>query len=249
MSYILDALKRSEQERRQAEAPVATAAVAPPPVSNRPWLARLALLTVLANLAALAWLFWPSQPPLEEVPAARVMAPPPDENASLAQLSGSGRPAQQPPARPATTPDSAPAAAAVPAPQAREPDVPPAASPRAEAPPASPATARSPRVVIADAPLTADTDPAAPTAAPESPAQPAEVPLLESLPAALRGQLPPLNVNIHVFAEQPQSRFVVIDMRRFREGDSLPGGYRLRSIAPQGLVLEHQGQVFLMTVR
>jgi Type II secretion system protein B len=49
-----------------------------------------------------------------------------------------------------------------------------------------------------------------------------------------------------MYAPQPQDRFVMINMHKLREGDSLPEGVHVNSITPDGAVLSFNGQTFLL---
>lgn len=220
MSYILDALKRSEQERERAEVPMQTAVAlgSAPAEPRRGWSAPVAALIVAVNLAVLGWLGW--QRLGEEQSAAPTAAAPvvtARSNSSLAHLAGSDRNAPI---------LSAPASAAA--------EAAPANAPVALQP--IPQTA--PAVTVAAAPLQ-------PTPAPSA----AEAPLLAQLPEGVRRSVPPLNVGVHVFSEQAANRFVLVDMKRFGEGSELPNGLRIERITPRGLVLNHQGQRFQLVVR
>lgn len=210
MSYILDALKRSEQERQRSEVPMQTAvALEPPPASRRAWPLWVAAGVVAANLLVLGMLLWQRQPARAPSPAPSAAAAPsrPQEPASLAALSGSDR-----------------------------------ALPMLAAPPREPV--QQPVRERAKAP---GTPPAVVAAVPPAPA--AHVPELAELPEDVRRGIPPVPVNIHVYAEQPAGRFVLVDMKRYGEGSALPSGVRIERITPRGLILTHQGQRFQLTVR
>lgn len=58
--------------------------------------------------------------------------------------------------------------------------------------------------------------------------------------------LPPLHLDMHVFADRPRDRFVLINMHRLGEGDTLPGGVHVDAIRPDGVVLSYQGTQFLL---
>ncbi|MFZ1868623.1 MAG: general secretion pathway protein GspB, partial [Steroidobacteraceae bacterium] len=58
--------------------------------------------------------------------------------------------------------------------------------------------------------------------------------------------LPALHLDMHVYAERPRDRFVLINMHRLGEGDSLPGGVHVDAIRPDGVVLRYQGTQFLL---
>ena len=64
--------------------------------------------------------------------------------------------------------------------------------------------------------------------------------------AAATTQLPQLRLDLHVFAPAPQDRFVMINMHRLREGDTLPEGVHVDSITPDGAVLSYNGSKFLL---
>lgn len=51
-----------------------------------------------------------------------------------------------------------------------------------------------------------------------------------------------LNLNVHVYDEDPDKRFVMIDYRKYEEGDATPGGIRIESITPHGLVVTQRGR-------
>jgi general secretion pathway protein B len=76
-----------------------------------------------------------------------------------------------------------------------------------------------------------------------------KVPTVAELPDSVRAQLPQTNINVHVYTEQPNGRFVLIDLRRYTEGSALPNGLRLERITPNGVVLNFQGHSFLIEVR
>jgi len=72
------------------------------------------------------------------------------------------------------------------------------------------------------------------------------VPLYQDLTSTPGTQLPQLRLDLHVFAARPEERFVLINMHRLREGDTLPEGVRVDSITPEGAVLSFNGSKFLL---
>ena len=58
--------------------------------------------------------------------------------------------------------------------------------------------------------------------------------------------MPALRVDLHVYAAKPEERFVLINMHRLHEGDSLPEGVRVESITPEGVVVSYQGAKFIL---
>jgi general secretion pathway protein B len=77
------------------------------------------------------------------------------------------------------------------------------------------------------------------------PPPPPAVPLIWELPPGVRQSLPRLAIAMHVYAEDPQRRFVILNEQRLVEGEST-GGVSVREIRRDGVVLEAQGQRFLL---
>lgn len=57
-----------------------------------------------------------------------------------------------------------------------------------------------------------------------------------------------LSLDIHVYSERPARRFVVINGRRYQQGDRLVEGPLLRRIDPDGVWLDHRGRQWSLTV-
>jgi general secretion pathway protein B len=83
----------------------------------------------------------------------------------------------------------------------------------------------------------------------EKPAAPVPPPASASaqpyyeLPFSVRKDLPPLRLNMHVYAADATQRFVILNNSRMAEGDS-QDDLALREIRPDGVVLEFRGQRF-----
>jgi len=58
--------------------------------------------------------------------------------------------------------------------------------------------------------------------------------------------VPPLHLELHAFSAQPRDRFVFINGRKYKEGDTLAEGPQLVAIAPTGAVLTHAGRRFIL---
>lgn len=194
-------------------------------------------------------------------PAAEV-APPPAQPAAptRAVSAGPDRPPAAPPrAEPPTAIDGPAPAAATPGDPAfrsveRESVVLPAGAQLPGAGDAAPAAAarRAPVDPAATMRPLAPTDPAT-TAAPVAASPAVEpvaaadaLPALRDLSADERAALPPLKLSMHVFAEQPAGRFVLIDGRRYTEGMAVTEGLVLHEIRRDGIVLELRGRRFLL---
>jgi general secretion pathway protein B len=236
MSFILDALKKSESDRQRQNGPALFEVRVAPPRTRLPlWAIAIALLLVV-NLGVALWMLLRHQShvtgPAEAPPAAA---------------------AASAPVLPGTTPLPVVAASAPAAPGT----APPAPVPAAAAPPATAPAAPAAAVAAADArgaPEPANAEDYAP--AQEQSASGAGnhvrrgtasgVPLYQDLTTASGTQLPQLRLDLHVFAARPEDRFVLINMHKLREGDTLPEGVRVDSITPEGAVLSFNGSKFLL---
>lgn len=78
---------------------------------------------------------------------------------------------------------------------------------------------------------------------------PEPVPLLETLPAGARRAIPALNLDIHIHSADPAKRFVVINGRRYREGERLGEGPVLEAVTRDGAILRQGSQRFRLSVR
>jgi general secretion pathway protein B len=252
MSLILEALRKSEAERRRGQAPDLHAEL-PPLAAARPkripaWLGVGAAVVVLAG--AVWWLSSPRAPQVAETPA------------PLA-----AKPTQ--PLEPVVDPTFPPVERIEPAPVARMPVTPEPAEPiepagRTPAPPmptavpirTSPAASATTGTGSA-APVagTTATDPAA-QPAPPTPKRPsasvtgrtAVPPSVAELPAAERGQLPELKLTMHMWDQQPGQRFIILDGNRYGEGDRV-GAAVISRIDPDGVILELNGRAVRLPLR
>jgi hypothetical protein len=80
------------------------------------------------------------------------------------------------------------------------------------------------------------------TQAPAAPKQQSE------LPDGFVENLPTLNIDIHSFDEQSHLSYVLINMKKYREGEYLKEGPLLSEIVREGVVLEHMGERFILPI-
>ncbi len=216
MSFILDALKKSDSERQQQAGPARFEVRRAAPRSGLPlWAIALGAL-LLVNIVALGWFVTRSRTPA---------------------------------AAPSPT-------AVVPAPPASAPTA--TAPPLVTAPPLATAAVLPPQHSLPPAPAAdeaenpADYEEALPegsAAAPRLPAAEPErdfAPTIEKLPASLSSQLPQLHLDMLVYATRAADRFVLVNMKRLREGESTHDGVRVEAITPTGVVMSFRGTRFLL---
>jgi general secretion pathway protein B len=208
MSFILDALKKSDSERQRQMGPALFEVRSATPRGGLPaWAWALGLLLIV-NIVALVWFVTRSRPAAPATPIAMAATVPP-----IAPV----------PAAPAPV---------TPAPVAQAPVLPPPHA--AESPP-----------VAEDAGNPADYEEALPERnAPAATAAGDMVPTIEQLPASIGNQLPPLHLDMHVYATRPADRFVLVNMQRLREGDATREGARVERITPTGVVMAFRGTRF-----
>jgi general secretion pathway protein B len=244
MSFILDALKKSESDRQRQGGPALfEVKVARPRHALPPWAISIAVL-LAANIAIVALFLGVhrSTPGTMRAPA---HAPGEPARPAVVAMStpAAASPAEAPAPRsvvtaaPPAAPPAAPAAAPAPAPAAQ-----------------SPAAAQSAAAEEAPAAASSNPDDFAPAAEPPvsgglgrvKRATDAGVPLYQQLAATPGSRVPQLRLDLHAYAERAEDRWVLVNMHRLREGDSLEGVHVDR-ITPDGAVLSYQGSQFLLT--
>jgi general secretion pathway protein B len=72
------------------------------------------------------------------------------------------------------------------------------------------------------------------------------LPTVDQLAPQATAGLPPLNLDLHVYTVDTASRFVMIGGHRYREGDALESGPLVEQITPEGVVLNYRGNRFLL---
>jgi general secretion pathway protein B len=205
MSFILDALKKSEAERQQQS----SAEFAGVPTSSGTtrvprWLWVLALLLAINLIVLLGLLFRPEARPtgLPTTTVTETRAPAVDAPDFAEQVAAAKRnvPTRQEAvvAEAETSPPVAPAA--------------------------------TPGVVYSTAPQNSTS-----------------LPTIHEVIANGTVMLPDLHLDIHVYSDIPEDRFVFINMSKQRENSQLTEGPVVKEILPEGVILEYQGTSFLLT--
>ena len=245
MSYILEALKKSEAERQPEPdtTPVSFSPGAPatPPRRDARWIA----LILVINAVILVWLFFPSDLTGErelgdDLPDPVVQAddsPPAQENYTyqppasthVPQYAERRAPAAPAATRAATTTDST-------------------ASPAGEEIVITPDTRRQ---NLARAERAASTAPPVEAPTPE-PATEAEYPdesviSIDDLPARDRADFPQLRFSTHVFASDADLRAMVVNGRRLTEGARFEE-MTLHRITETGAIFDYRGHLVAVSV-
>lgn len=245
MSFILDALRKSDAERQRAATPgLADIRYARRPTRRSLWLPLLAVALV-ANLAVMGvqWLRRPAAAPAAVPDAA---APVPTAPVAVAPAPVVPR-APAPAVRPLASETEA---VAEPGPEAAA-DVPPLDGDLApaelaalELPVEEPAVVPAP-VAAAPAPVPAAPPPAAASRIRDTPL----LPTADQLIAAGTLKVPTLNLDLHVYNDDPARRFVILNGGRYREGATLREGPTVAEITSDGVILDNQGTRFIVRPR
>jgi general secretion pathway protein B len=253
MSYILDALRKSDQLRRRNAAPTLLLGQVPAAAPKQPALLSYGVLALVLLGAGIAigWLRpWQTD---KVVPAPMVgIAKPPEPSLSP-------RPTLPPDTAPLPAPElrpqnSAPATQAVPVPAPAQVSTPAAASvhPRAtatvkgerqsderqSAPPKAAAGVSTKAAAPVQEPALSSTRGA--TGAAPVPS----VMTMAELPLAIQQELPAMSVSVHAYSGKPADRLVGINSRLLHEGENVAPGLVLEQITPDGMILSYKGYTF-----
>jgi|HigsolmetaAR202D_1030399.scaffolds.fasta_scaffold00825_6 general secretion pathway protein B len=256
MSFILDALKKSENERQRNIGPSLAEIQVRHAQSERPWWAVVVAGLLVLNLGVLLIVLMrdpapstPAMPIPEQQPVSAVPQPQPVTAPSPAATQQAG-----------VQPGPAPYAVA-PAPTRASPAVrslaevadPAPYEPYEDEPPYNPALAGAarvpdrPPVVQPMNPSTAAATTGQTTfpAARPAPADDVMLPTHASL-VANGVALPDMRLDIHVYHSNPRERFVFVNMRKYVEGQVVSEGPLLERITTEGAVFSYNGQRFLV---
>jgi hypothetical protein len=229
MSYILDALKKSEQERgvREMLAPTNSAGTLAAPLNRRWWPVILALLLVIVALLVLLR-FWAH----DGVPAKPVAAQASAETieprtavtggVELSELGHVDRSDVRDLAEQAGFLSGKRKKKSMSKPKSRK---------------ATPEVATT-AVAVAEPTMDDFTQEEAPEV------DPADLPFLRQMPEAFREGVPEMVVNVHLYSANEAENLVYINDRHVRKGDRIEGGVKLKAIVHDGVVLDHGGTKF-----
>jgi general secretion pathway protein B len=217
MSFILDALRKSELERQRQSSP----GIAEFPFARQDRRLPIALIAigVLFALNVGVVLFFMLR---DSTPSAAPPAMPAPASVASSMTSG-------PASAPDRSPASAPGIAYAPGENFTENPAEEFGEP-ATLPPDAPDPTLLPDAPVEGSGVTYSEAPPAP---------------INTLPANTAG-LPELSVDLHIFAEEPAKRAVFINGRRYVQGARIAEGPVVEEITREGAVLSHRGRRFLL---
>ena len=225
MSFILDALRKSDAERQRAVAPgLSEVRYAARRSRRNIWLPILvAVLAVNVVFMGVQWFGRAGVRPAPEVAASGPAA------------------AGQPVAAPAPAVEPEPEPATDIRPLAREAEV------------GEPLLEPAVDGELANLPVAqeegAEQAASAPTPKPSRILAGDDLPTAEQLIGSGALNIPILNLDLHVYSEKVAKRFVVINTRKYKEGGQLTEGPTVESITRDGVILASQGRRFTLSRR
>lgn len=75
------------------------------------------------------------------------------------------------------------------------------------------------------------------------------IPTLYELPFAARRALPEITVTMHMFSDDPERRFALINGVRVQDGQALDGGVEVVRVLPNGVQVRFESTEFILPVR
>jgi general secretion pathway protein B len=267
MSFILDALKKSETDRQRQNQPAMFEVKVAPPKARFPlWAIGLGLLLGINLLVLVGMLMRQGTAERAATQAAATVA-------TVEPAAGGSPPAQAPAVMAPTvstttlapgqqqvatvtvtvpTGSVAPNVVVAPTPgQATDPGL----TAGVIAPSGAPPLVEEPVLSGDGEPIAPDYNPADYAPAVSAATQPSRtrpassgggLPTRDDVVTSGGPQIPAMRLDLHVYAQNAAERFVFLNMRKLREGESLPDGTRVESITPTGAVVSYRGTRFTL---
>jgi general secretion pathway protein B len=219
VSYILDALRKSEMQRQHGAAPTLQTTHIAPHANGRPayWIYGVLATLLIGAGMAIGWLR-----PWQAVELAPIAEP------VAATAPGPAQPGI------AITPP-------LPAQSVLTPETSVPAAVRAKPHPSpSGAAAHVKKEMAVRSPDVRPTDAAGEArSAPEH-----KVLTMSELPPAIQQEIPPMTISVHAYSPHSADRMVDINDRLLREGGTVPPGLKLDEITPDGMIFSYKGYRF-----
>jgi general secretion pathway protein B len=240
MSYILDALRKSDQQRQRGSTPTLLTVQATVTDPKRPKVLLNGVLAAVLICAGIAvgwlrpWQTKQAAPAAEPIvstapaPSTRLAAPTPPFGSP--ELSGQAE-RDLPTDQSNSAAQAAPRSAGTATPQ----DTPAHAHDEPPTPSSQPDTGMQ----VPD-----NTAPAGTAAEAEK-----RVVTLNELPPSVQREIPSLSISFHAYSNNPKERRVMINGSMVKQGEPLAPGLSLAQITPDGVILDYKGYRFQQGVR
>lgn len=257
MSYILDALRKSEQQRQATQPDDVTDRILITPPPSKPTSTKWIILLVTTNLLLASYFYWyfsqtkTKQPNLDiQIDTKRPnqlnqpvekLTPSPESTA----LNQTGYPTEN------TSPDTGQTESSLPSLSQLVQNKKMAGNQR---PNVKPTPEKKPLIVKKEASPRAIETQTRELEAQQTIAFEATPSLkktskqgisdINDLPYEIRNQLPNLAINVFSYAYEPESRFVIIDMVKYKTGQLIKGIVKLKEIRPDSIIVEYGNNTF-----
>ncbi|MEQ1636305.1 MAG: general secretion pathway protein GspB [Methylococcales bacterium] len=262
MSIILNALRKSEQERKSIQPEQSAAAITVTPIKPAPVrkVSNMALIFGLLNLLAFAYLFFKLGQPLQTAPALSDASPLLERRLEQTKTVSA---VSTLPVSPSTTSTKAISDLLAENKRAQQEDVLKTPPPKPKlpikkkeltAPTEVPVPVEATTETVEDNSELTDTMAGSEKIAelPEDllekpvikPNRRNNVPLLRELSPDFQAKVPLSTINVLAYAEQPDNRFVIIDMVKYKIGQRIKDKINLVDILPESVVLNFEGKAF-----
>lgn len=217
MSYILDALRKSEEERRQGKVPDLGQQVQ---LIHRPKKKRISAvvwvaLALVINAVVIAVIFWPGALPVVREPGPTSSVSEVGSGIGATDSESFGESLEHPEAADGNSGALAQSGQSETLPKPEE----------------------RPTLIVPATPIPNDRQPV-----PDYP-DTGRIPHLVELPLAFQKSVPDLTFNSHIYSSSPSARRVMINSRNLRVGDRF-SGLVVEDITEEGVVLSKAGQRF-----
>lgn len=237
MSIILEALRKSERERQAGQVPGMAQVVLDSGSRRSRWLPWLVVTLVAINAGGVGyWLYQSHRTQgTDSPPHVALPNSPPSAQARDVGVAST-----------IPLPDATPPPSAMAPPMAYEASPRPAyPMPEHLLPPANVGSMREDEDDPVDAELEAEGE-ASITDKRQMAHSRQGLPRLSELPEAIQQRVPSFKITMFAYSENPQERFIIVNMKKYSAGDVLPGGVLLIEIRAEDLVAEMDGQKFLI---
>jgi general secretion pathway protein B len=259
MSYILNALRKSEQERQSKQPESVTNRILMHPPERKSAAIGWIALAIMGNVAAIAGIIWyvqnlPEPPRIDTAPAASsdVLADSEPKDPPIIKPTEQHKIREsQPIPKPVQSVERI--ATSKPKENQQKPVLPTPVKP-APAKMKAPVEEDGKPVSVADNPgFAQDSEPVQditnialeedrkPDHAPQAVDK---IPYLSELPNEFRQSVPKMAINVFVYASDPVERFVIINMVKYKAGQQTKDQVDIKEILPKSLVLNYRDQTF-----
>jgi general secretion pathway protein B len=249
MSFILNALRKSEQERQVFQPETVTDRILlHQPQQNRGKTAKFFAFLIIGNVLIIACIVWfvrNNSTPAADTTAQTISKPMPAQETgvkseAIAKLTQPGKPAQKAESKTTSLAEWVETQKPEPAPLSVKPVIPKKMAAD---------TIKLPSIINKSV-LPAKITPTITAAIKVEPNPPErmpvkkDIPFLSDLPFEFRQTVPKFTTNVFVYSKHPEESFVMIDMIKYKPGQEIKDVMVLKEIRPDSLVVVYQNRTF-----